>query len=56
MEFLHCFLKVGIKTGHATREEGVHYALWEVTAEVGLEECDQVGLVGLSVKATAELC
>lgn len=56
MELLHCFLKVGIKPGHAAGEEGVHHVLWEVTAEVGMEECDQVGLGGFPVKATAELC
>lgn len=51
VEFLHCFLEVGIKPGHAAGKEGVHHALRKVTAEVGLEERDQAGLVGLPVKA-----
>lgn len=56
MEFLHCFLKVGVKASHAAWEEGVHHGLREVAAQVGLEEGDQVGLVGLPGKARAELC
>ena len=51
VEFLHCFLEVGVKPGHAAGKEGVHHALRKVTAEVGLEERDQAGLVRLPVKA-----
>lgn len=54
MELLHCFLKVGIKPGHAAGEEGVHHVLWEITAEVGMEECDQVGLGGFPWKRFTE--
>ncbi|XP_006144289.2 PHD finger protein 1 isoform X5 [Tupaia chinensis] len=41
MKLLHGFLEVAVEAGHAAGEEGVHHALGEVTAEVGLEECDQ---------------
>lgn len=54
-EFLHCFPKVGIEPSHAAGEEGVHDALWEVTTEVSLEECDQAGFVWLPVKTKTGL-
>lgn len=51
---LHGFLQVGIEASHAAGEEGVHHAPREVAAEVGLEERDQVGLVGLPGETGAE--
>lgn len=46
----HRLLQVGVQPSHATGEEGVHHALWEVATQVCLEEGDHLGLVGLPVK------
>lgn len=55
MELPHRLLKVGVELSHASREEGVHHALREVAVQVCLEECDQVGFVGLPEEETAEV-
>lgn len=47
MELPHGLLKVGVELSHAAREEGVHHTLRKVAIQVCLEECDQVGFVGL---------
>lgn len=55
MELPHSLLKVGVELSHAAREEGVYHTLREVATQVCLEECDQLGFVGLPEKATAAL-
>lgn len=55
MELPHRLLKVVVELSHAAREEGVHHTLREVATQVCLEECYQVGFVGLPEEEIAEV-
>lgn len=55
MELPHRLLEVVVELSHASREEGVHHTLREVAIQVCLEECDQIGFVGLPEEEIAEV-